>query len=197
MPSMEELSPRTLREVEFREKLRGYHPDDVDEFLDRVAAGVEQLQERLKDANERLARAESRAGAEADTDDSLRRTLVLAQRTADLAVSEAKEEAAVIVATAQAQADAAVSAAQEQVRVMEEEGLGRLREEIDQLERTRDQLSGQLDALGTWLEEERSRLRVALEQAVAHVDELIPVVKPAPSFSPSDLPTGEPAAPPE
>ncbi|HUQ39920.1 MAG TPA: DivIVA domain-containing protein [Acidimicrobiales bacterium] len=180
---MEELSPRTLREVEFREKLRGYHPDDVDEFLDRVAAGVEQLQERLKDANERLARAESRVGSNDETDDTLRKTLVLAQRTADLAISEAKEEAAAIVFAARADAEAALAAAQEQVRALEEDSLTQIREEISGLEASRDQLGGQLDALGRWLEEERSRLRVALEQAVAHVDELIPVVQPAPSYS--------------
>jgi cell division initiation protein len=34
-----DVSPQTIRQVEFREKLRGYHQDDVDEFLERVAAG--------------------------------------------------------------------------------------------------------------------------------------------------------------
>ncbi|MGH9065883.1 MAG: DivIVA domain-containing protein, partial [Acidimicrobiales bacterium] len=34
-----EVASRTLREVEFRQQLRGYHQDDVDEFLERVAAG--------------------------------------------------------------------------------------------------------------------------------------------------------------
>ena len=28
-----EVSPKALREVEFREKMRGYHPEDVDQFL--------------------------------------------------------------------------------------------------------------------------------------------------------------------
>jgi cell division initiation protein len=41
-----EVSPKTLREVEFREKMRGYHPEDVDQFLEQVAAGIEVLQDR-------------------------------------------------------------------------------------------------------------------------------------------------------
>jgi len=48
-----EVSPKTLREVEFREKrLGGYHPDDVDEFLERVAVGIEVYQEKLRQAGE-------------------------------------------------------------------------------------------------------------------------------------------------
>ena len=45
-----DVSPKTLREVEFREKMRGYHPEDVDQFLEEVAAGVEVMQERLRQA---------------------------------------------------------------------------------------------------------------------------------------------------
>ena len=56
-----EVSARTLREVEFREKLRGYNQDDVDEFLERAAAGVELLHDRLRQAMERAMRAEQRA----------------------------------------------------------------------------------------------------------------------------------------
>ena len=48
-----EVSPKTLREVEFREKMRGYHPEDVDHFLEQVAAGIEVLQDRLRQAETR------------------------------------------------------------------------------------------------------------------------------------------------
>ncbi|MDQ1442104.1 MAG: cell division initiation protein, partial [Acidimicrobiaceae bacterium] len=56
-----DVSPKTLREVEFREKMRGYHPEDVDQFLERVAAGIEVLQDRLRQAIERAQRAEQAA----------------------------------------------------------------------------------------------------------------------------------------
>jgi DivIVA domain-containing protein len=36
-----DLTPQTLRDVEFREKLRGYHPDDVDDFLEEAAVALE------------------------------------------------------------------------------------------------------------------------------------------------------------
>ncbi len=106
-----DVTPKLLEEVEFREKFRGYDPEEVDDFLERVAVAFGQLHERLRDAGEqieganaRAARAEARARASADTDDVLRRTLVLAQRTADAAIKEAEESAAAIVSAAEAQA---------------------------------------------------------------------------------------------
>jgi DivIVA domain-containing protein len=45
-----DLIPQTLRDVEFREKLRGYHPDDVDDFLEEVAVALDGLLGRLRAA---------------------------------------------------------------------------------------------------------------------------------------------------
>ncbi len=88
-----DVSAKMLHDVEFRERFRGYDPDEVDDFLERVAKAVEQLQSRLKEANERADAAEIKAASGADIDESLRRTLVLAQRTADQAIAEAEEQA--------------------------------------------------------------------------------------------------------
>jgi DivIVA domain-containing protein len=110
-----DVSPKTLREVEFREKMRGYHPEDVDQFLERVAAAWEVLQDRLRQALERAQRAEQAATEAGGNDDSLRRTLLLAQRTADLAVQEGREQAARIVAGAEQQAQSLVGDAEQRV----------------------------------------------------------------------------------
>jgi cell division initiation protein len=111
-----EVSPKTLREVEFREKMRGYHPEDVDQFLERVAAGLEVLQDRLRQAIERAQRAEQAATEAGGNDDALRRTLLLAQRTADLAVQEGREQAARLVTTAEQQAQSIVGEAEQRVQ---------------------------------------------------------------------------------
>jgi cell division initiation protein len=84
-----EISARVLREVEFNSSLRGYNTDEVDEFLEQVADGVDRLQAEAKAAIERADNAERTAHDRTggfDDDDSIRRTLVLAQRTADLAI---------------------------------------------------------------------------------------------------------------
>ena len=61
-----DLTPETLRSATFRDKLRGYHPDDVDEFLESVARGLEVLLARLRDASER-ARASATASLRRST----------------------------------------------------------------------------------------------------------------------------------
>ena len=38
----------SLRTVEFRETLKGYHRDDVDEYLEKAAVEAEGLQEQLR-----------------------------------------------------------------------------------------------------------------------------------------------------
>src|SRR3954464_3692858 len=102
---MDEVSPAYLRDgVEFQLKLRGYDPGQVDDFLDRVAGGIELMQEQLRQALERAARAEQQAAESAETDQALRKTLVLAQRTAEQATRDAQQQASTIVAEAQAMA---------------------------------------------------------------------------------------------
>ena len=48
-----DITPQVINEVEFRQKVRGYDPDEVDDFLERMAVAVGQLQERLREAAER------------------------------------------------------------------------------------------------------------------------------------------------
>src|SRR5689334_638314 len=103
----ETITSETVKAVQFREKLRGYHPDDVDAFVAAVATAVESLQRRADDAEAKLADLQSRSADAADAEDSLRRTLVLAQRTADLAIQEAKDEAARVLTEATERRDAA------------------------------------------------------------------------------------------
>ena len=50
----------SLRTVEFRETLKGYHRDDVDEYLEKAAVEAEGLQEQLRQGGERLRQAGER-----------------------------------------------------------------------------------------------------------------------------------------
>jgi cell division initiation protein len=130
-----DVSPKTLREVEFREKMRGYHPEDVDQFLERVAAGIEVLQDRLRQAIERAQRAEQAATEAGGNDDALRRTLLLAQRTADLAVQEGREQAARIVAAAEQQFQAKLTDAEQRAQSMVSEAEHRAQSTLGDAER--------------------------------------------------------------
>lgn len=177
-----DVSPQTIRQVQFREKLRGYHQDDVDEFLERVAAGVEIMQERLRIATERAVKAEQQATESHEDDDSLRRMLVLAQRTSDLAVKEAKEQAARLVAEAETEAAAAVAEAAEEARRMAEAAQAQMRADVERLESDRRQLTHDVEQLVRYLDEQRARARAVLVDAARGLeDTLLPPPPPAPS----------------
>jgi cell division initiation protein len=182
-----DVSPQTIREIEFREKLRGYNEDDVDEFLERVAAGVEILQERLREATERALRAEQQAREVFDGDDSLRRMLGLAQRTADLAVQEAREQGARIVEAAEAQAMAIADEAREQARRLADEAQSQIWADVGRLEAAREQLRQDVAALAQYLEAERGRAETALREAAANLRDVVPGAPPPPSLHQVDL----------
>lgn len=116
---MDELSP-LFQEIEFHERYRGYDPDEVDAFVDRVARAAAVMRGRLTELHERVEAAESRGGsavAHSDAEETLTRTLVLAQRTADAAIAEAREEADRLTADAATSAQAILSAAEAEAQL--------------------------------------------------------------------------------
>lgn len=164
-----DLTPQDVRDVQFRSKVRGYHEDDVDEFLVQVAATLERLQLRLQAAEER-ARAQPPAEA-APTEESLTRTLVLAQRTADLALKEAREEAAHLVEEAREEHER-LHAESEAIRAqLVEESQEQIRAELAALEGRRDALIRDVAALESFVADQRGRLSDMLRDTLQHLDQ--------------------------
>jgi DivIVA domain-containing protein len=167
-----EISARVLREVEFNSSLRGYNTDEVDEFLEQVADAVERLHAEAKSAAERAEAAERspRDRGATEDDDSIRRTLVLAQRTADLAIREAQEEAAQMLDRARAEAETLVGDARDSAMRISSDAERRLQEEVARLGASRDELGKEVDTLVTLLGTERERLTETLGAALRYVE---------------------------
>ena len=151
------ITPEALREATFRWAPfsgRGYHPDDVDEFLERLAAGIEILQQRVREATEAAVRAEQASAGDlqlTDDDDSMRRVMLASQTVADQALDEAREQARRVLARAE-----------EYARVLLEEAMAAT-------DRTRAGASAAAEADLRRLRTARDRLRVqamALEHDV-------------------------------
>jgi cell division initiation protein len=194
-----DVTPQVINEVEFHQKMRGYDPDEVDDFLERVAVAVEQLQERIRQAEQRAVAAERKAAerpkdapasanagaaptTEADETDAIRRTLVLAQRTADAAIKEAEDDAKRTLQSAQEQVQRLYADAQEQARklVIDAESEARkttddtrqrLVKEIIALEETRDSMRADQGILERHLEEQRLRLRSSISELQRLLDD--------------------------
>ena len=102
-------------EVRFRERMRGYDFEEVDSYVKAVSRAVAQAREQISDLQQRLAQSEPSNGSTdgvPETREMLLRTLVLAQRTADTAVSEARAEAKSITDSAQERASKTVAEAE-------------------------------------------------------------------------------------
>ena len=162
----------TLRTVEFRLGLKGYNVDEVDEYLDKAAQEAEGLQEHVRQLNERLRQASERiaqlerdkraapvvadaeegaaATAAADTalsDETLQRTLLLAQKFVDQTKRESEAEAAAVVARAEETARAAIAAAEATAAQLQAETHQKLREEVTRLESTRTELAADVESM--------------------------------------------------
>ncbi len=166
-----EISAKVLRDVEFSGSLRGYNTDEVDEFLEQVAVAVDRLVSETRLASER---AESdRAGRDrtgVEDEESIRRTLVLAQRTADLAIKEAQEEAALLLDQARAEAETVITEAQQTAERLATDAEQELRDEVARLTALRESLQTESDTLVSLLETERARLTESLSTALRYVE---------------------------
>lgn len=172
-----ELTPQTIREVEFREKLRGYHPDDVDAFVERVAATIEALQQRVQELEG------GTRGEEGVSDDVIRRTLVMAQRTADMVLSEAQESANKTLGDARLEADRLVGEARADAERVAAEAEGQLGAELARLSEARTKLEGDVGALQEYAGRLKERLREALLDQLQALDAGITPTDPRPVLS--------------
>lgn len=106
------LTPADIEAQIFRAQLRGYDPDEVDEFLDRVSDRIAELTRERDEIAGRLERLQSEAAESIETEKLLKRTLVTAQRTADETVAQARQQASETTAEADRKAAETLDAAQ-------------------------------------------------------------------------------------
>ena len=157
---------------------------------------VRQLNERLRQASERISQLErekraapvaaevtdeapaaaaaaAAAAANENTlsDETLQRTLVLAQKFVDQTKRESEAEAAAIINQAEETARASIAAAEATAAQMQAESNKKLRDEVTRLESTRTELATDVESMARHLESERNRLRGALSDILKWVDE--------------------------
>jgi DivIVA domain-containing protein len=185
-----EMTPQAVRSTGFKLVKRGYDPEEVDAFKEQVAGAVEfaQNQATAMEARARAAVAKLQevsqqvqsaapAAPSSPTGDTemISRTLLLAQRTADQTVSEARSEADSIVAKARDEAGRVMDTARtmaaktvddarfEARRAAEDEKVS-ADNEVQSLLARRDFLLADVDHLEQHLQAQRERLRDAAVQ---------------------------------
>ncbi|MFZ7946663.1 MULTISPECIES: DivIVA domain-containing protein [Bacillaceae] len=103
------LTPLDIHNKEFNKGFRGYDEDEVNEFLDQVIKDYElvlrekkEMEERLKDMNERL-------GHFVNIEETLNKSIIIAQEAGEDVKRNAQKEAKLIIKEAEKNADRIVN----------------------------------------------------------------------------------------
>ncbi|ASS75837.1 cell division protein DivIVA [Tumebacillus algifaecis] len=99
------LTPLDIHNKEFGRSFRGYDEDDVNEFLDRVIKDYEGLIRENRDLEEKLVTLEERLSHFHNIEESLSKSIIVAQETAEEVKSNARKESQLIIKEAEKNAD--------------------------------------------------------------------------------------------
>ncbi|PWI57687.1 DivIVA domain-containing protein [Sulfoacidibacillus thermotolerans] len=110
------LTPLDIHNKEFKRSLRGYNEDEVNDFLDRIIKDYEGLIRQHKELEERCAQLEEQVNHFKMMEDSLSKSLMLAQDTAEELKQNARKEAQLVIREAEKNADRIVQDALNKAR---------------------------------------------------------------------------------
>lgn len=110
------LTPLDIQNKEFRRAFRGYHDEEVDEFLDQIIKDYTELMNENTVLKEQIEGLRAQLGQYHQLEDTLNKTLVVAQQTAEEVKNNARKEAEVILQEARLQAERLVEAGQAKAR---------------------------------------------------------------------------------
>ncbi len=99
------LTPLDIHNKEFSRRLRGYDEDEVNEFLDQVIKDYEGLIRENKDLQNQLLAVQERLDHFANLEETLSKTIIVAQEAADEVKNNAKKEAQLIIKESEKNAD--------------------------------------------------------------------------------------------
>lgn len=94
------LTPMDINNKEFKKIIRGYNPEEVDEFLDKIVEDYEALYKENANLKEKVVAMNERIEHYSKMESTIQNTLVLAQNAAEQAKNSAQKEAEIIIKSA-------------------------------------------------------------------------------------------------
>lgn len=94
------LTPMDINNKEFKKGLRGYNPDEVDEFLDEIVDNYEELYKENANLKEKIANLDEKVEHYSKIETTIQNTLLLAQNAAEQAKNSAQKEAEIMLKNA-------------------------------------------------------------------------------------------------
>lgn len=159
-----------IRQITFEKVMRGYRPEDVESFIENIADEFEALEKEKKDLEEKLYLLAEKVEQYKAEEESIKTTLINAQRLGESIVSDARVKADNVIREATIKKNDIISSAYNEIEGTEDV-LNRLKKEVSDFKRNILSLyKTHIESLST-LPEEKA------EEAVSQPQQEEPVVE--------------------
>lgn len=115
------ITPIDINSKDFDRKFKGYDPDQVDDFLDRITLEMESLIKEKRELEKKIKFMGEQVEHYMSLQDTLNKSIVVAQEAADRVKANAEKEAAFIINDANRRASDIVANATEKASVVRTE----------------------------------------------------------------------------
>lgn len=112
------LSPLDIHNKEFATSIRGYDKDEVNEFLDQIIKDYEIVIREKKELDEEVRQLRERIGHFTNIEETLNKSILVAQETAEEVKGNATKESKLIIKEAEKNADRIVNEALSKARTI-------------------------------------------------------------------------------
>ena len=129
------IASEDVRRVTFERSMRGYRCEDVDDYLKQVADSIDALSAENEDLQKKLVVLAQRIDQYRAEEDTLRTTMINAQRLGENVIREAKQKAAEIIRAANIKSEDREQHARDEVELAKQE-LITLKKEADSFKKT-------------------------------------------------------------
>lgn len=129
------IASEDVRRVTFERAMRGYRCEDVDDYLKQVADSLDALSAENEDLQKKLVVLAQRIDQYRAEEDTLRTTMINAQRLGENVIREAKQKAAEIIRAANIKSEDREQHARDEVELAHQE-LITLKKEADSFKKT-------------------------------------------------------------
>ncbi len=127
------VTPLDIRQKQFRRRLRGLDPKEVEAFLDLVAAEFEEVVRETLAAKDEIRRKSARIEEFREREKTLQETMVTAQKATEDIKQAAKRQAEIVVSEAELEAERIVQGAHARLLQLVDE-IGELKRQRAQFE---------------------------------------------------------------
>lgn len=186
------IASEDVRRVTFERAMRGYRCEDVDDYLKQVADSMDTLSAENDDLQKKLVVLAQRIDQYRAEEDTLRTTMINAQRLGENVIKEAKQKAAEIIRAATIRAEDREQHARDEVELAKQE-LITLRKEADNFKKTligmyREHIEV-ISKIPEYHGEEDDEAKPAMQEEVPAP---APVQEPEPQPAPEPQPVSQP-----